>query len=187
LKKIFPVIIFMSLFLIGLVAQMMLSGIETKADRVAEQKKTESLIEKTFRTSEFITTKGNKYNYKTVKEDVVLLNFWASWCFPCMKEFETLTKFVNKYSGKVKVIGINNDTEDDTGTPVQKISKVEKKKKLNFESVFDKASAITTKFNLSVIPATYVFYKGKYVYHTNEEVDFTSKKFTEIIDDLLEK
>lgn len=173
----------MSLFVVGMVAQMMFTGIESKADRVAEQKKTVSLFERTFKSSTFKTTKGSTYNLKNIKEEIVLLNFWASWCFPCVEEFKSLTKFVEAYKGKVKVLGINNDTEDE----LIKIKKSEKKHKLNFESVFDEDSEITSKFNLSVIPATYIFHNGKYVYHSNEQVDFMSDEFKKRIDQLLKK
>lgn len=167
----------------GMVAQMMFSGMESKADRVVEKKKTVALFEQTVKKASFKTTKGNTYNLGNIKEEVLLLNFWASWCFPCVEEFETLTKFVETYKGKVKVIGINNDTED----ALVNIKKSEKKHKLNFESVFDDESKLTSEFNLSVIPATYIFYKGKYIYHSNEQVNFMTSDFRTVIDKLLKK
>ncbi|MCG3204686.1 MAG: Thiol-disulfide oxidoreductase ResA [Elusimicrobia bacterium] len=41
---------------------------------------------------------------------VVLVNFWASWCPPCKKEFPELNELANEYKGQgAKVVGINLD------------------------------------------------------------------------------
>jgi thiol-disulfide isomerase/thioredoxin len=40
-----------------------------------------------------------------------LVNIWATWCGPCVREVSTLVAFTQKAAGKVGVVGI--DTEDD--------------------------------------------------------------------------
>lgn len=41
---------------------------------------------------------------------MVLLNFWATWCGPCLTEMPTFTEWQNKYSSeKFQVIGISMD------------------------------------------------------------------------------
>ncbi len=41
---------------------------------------------------------------------VILLNFWATWCGPCLVEMPTFTEWQNKYgSEKFQVIGISMD------------------------------------------------------------------------------
>jgi thiol-disulfide isomerase/thioredoxin len=174
----------MAIVFFGVIGQMVVSGIETKAEKIAEAKKAESLYEKKFKEMFPIkTTKGNVFKQTSINEKVVLINFWASWCFPCIEEFKSLKKFVNQYKGRVKVIAFNNDTEK----PLQKIEQTEKKYSLNFESVYDENSEITSSYNLSVIPATLVFKGGKFVYYTNEQTDFMSEEFISIIDKALSK
>jgi cytochrome c biogenesis protein CcmG, thiol:disulfide interchange protein DsbE len=51
-----------------------------------------------------------KIELTSYRGKVVLLNFWATWCGPCLIEMPTFTKWQNKYgSDKFQVIGISMD------------------------------------------------------------------------------
>ena len=42
--------------------------------------------------------------------NVVLVNFWATWCVPCREEFPDLVKLQKAYAGRgLRVIGISTD------------------------------------------------------------------------------
>jgi len=40
-----------------------------------------------------------------------LLNFWGTWCSPCIPEMDSLAKLQDKFSGQIQVIGVSNDPE----------------------------------------------------------------------------
>src|SRR3970040_622051 len=41
---------------------------------------------------------------------IVVLNFWATWCPPCIEEMPSLNRFAEKYQGKgIQVIGLSVD------------------------------------------------------------------------------
>jgi thiol-disulfide isomerase/thioredoxin len=40
---------------------------------------------------------------------VLVLNFWATWCAPCIKELPELARFHRSQAGKVQVIGLAVD------------------------------------------------------------------------------
>ncbi|OHD54355.1 MAG: hypothetical protein A2Y33_03745 [Spirochaetes bacterium GWF1_51_8] len=52
--------------------------------------------------------KLSDYNKKKV---VVVVNFWATWCGPCVNEIPGFVNLQNKYKGKVQFIGISLDDD----------------------------------------------------------------------------
>lgn len=46
---------------------------------------------------------------------IVLLNFWGTWCSPCIPEMDRLAKLQKANAGKIRVIGISNDLPDRLG------------------------------------------------------------------------
>ncbi|GJJ72482.1 hypothetical protein EMPS_04840 [Entomortierella parvispora] len=55
---------------------------------------------------------GAKYEGK---EDIVILDFWATWCGPCIALAPELSDLSEKHAGRVAVIGINNDASARNG------------------------------------------------------------------------
>lgn len=54
---------------------------------------------------------GNAYKLSDLKGDVVLLNFWATWCAPCVIELPHLDKLQRRYgSAGLKVVALSTDT-----------------------------------------------------------------------------
>ncbi|KAF9901592.1 hypothetical protein EC991_005987 [Linnemannia zychae] len=43
-------------------------------------------------------------------EKIVVLDFWASWCAPCIKAGPELSALAEKHAGHVAVVGVNNET-----------------------------------------------------------------------------
>lgn len=54
-----------------------------------------------------VDTSGKPVRLSDFRGKVVLLNFWATWCPPCRKEFPELVKTYDQGGGDVVVIGIN--------------------------------------------------------------------------------
>lgn len=66
-------------------------------------------------------------NLSVYRGKVVLLNFWATWCAPCLTEIPRFAEWQQKFGGRgLQVIGISMDDEE---APVQAAYK---KYKLNY-------------------------------------------------------
>lgn len=90
-------------------------------------------------------------------------------------------QFQDKYQGKVKVIGVNGDSD----VPLEHIKKTEAKYKLNFDSVPDQTSEIADKFMIRTYPVSLVFHKGKIIYVSKKLHNFMDKEFLSVVDEAL--
>lgn len=59
----------------------------------------------------FTTIDGQTHNIREFKGRVVLLNFWATWCPPCIKEFPELLKLAAENPDKVTLIALSSDID----------------------------------------------------------------------------
>lgn len=176
-KKIIPALLFIMAFSGFLTTQILWDSFNSKAELIDQDKQKYSIFENQFQTLNFTTTKNNFISLKNDSTPIIVLNFWASWCVPCLKEFPSLVQFQEKYKGKVKVIGINGDTEDVEGN----IRKTEAKYKLNFDSVDDSSEMISSKFLIQTYPVSIIFHKGKVIYVNKKLHNFMDEEFLKII------
>lgn len=62
------------------------------------------------------TWSGEEFNLESLAGKVVLINFWASWCAPCMEELPELIKLYERYSKQgLVVLAINIDDDPAAG------------------------------------------------------------------------
>ncbi len=50
---------------------------------------------------------GNVHTKESTKGKYLVVNFWATWCPPCVKEIPAFVKFYDKHSDKVQVLGLD--------------------------------------------------------------------------------
>ncbi|MEN2401200.1 TlpA disulfide reductase family protein [Flavobacterium sp. MC2016-06] len=54
-------------------------------------------------------TKGNSIALSSLRGSLVLVDFWATWCGPCLKEQPELLKLYNTYPDKLSIYGVSLD------------------------------------------------------------------------------
>jgi len=175
-KKYLPLIVGGICFFILLALQIAGEGFFQSKDKEARKERRKKELEALFISTEMTTTPPSsiKYNLKEVKSPLILINFWASWCVPCLEEFPALTRLRSRFDEKdLLIIGINNDMEDG----LNKIKKIEKKYKLNFPSVPDLEGEITDRFDVENLPATILYANGKAVFFKDGPLKFDSDEF----------
>jgi len=55
---------------------------------------------------------GNTHTNKTVEGKFLVVNFWATWCPPCLKEIPAFVEFYEKHSDKVQILGLDYEGAD---------------------------------------------------------------------------
>lgn len=109
----------------------------------------------------FILSKDNKYEAKASLSDyvkknkVVLLDFWASWCTPCMNEVPNLKAAYKKFHSKgFEIVSISVD--EDT----QEWIKAVRNNDMNWVQLWngfeDMAQSAAAKYQVTAIPSTYL-------------------------------
>lgn len=159
---------------------MLINGRDLSARKLAESENRFSVFNSRFQELKLKTADNIVHELSKVEQPIVVLNFWASWCGPCLTEFEILKKAVDKFPKKMLLLGINNDTEN----ALQQIKTLEKEKNLNFSSVVDEENKYASLFNIEALPATIAFYKGKAFYFNNKVLD-SSEAFISTLEEKL--
>ena len=90
--------------------------------------------------------KGEKAELKKGKP--IIINFWATWCVPCVKEFPEFEEINNMYSNKVGIYMVS----DEESSQIEKF-KNRKGYKLNFL----RSLKPFEKYGLVLRPATYIY------------------------------
>ena len=91
---------------------------------------------------------GKKGKFSDYKGQLILLNFWASWCPPCRKEIPDFIKIQNKYRSKgFTIIGVSIEDKEPTEAYA-------KKSGINFPVFYgeDEGTAIAKKYGMIGIP-----------------------------------
>jgi thiol-disulfide isomerase/thioredoxin len=117
-----------------------------------------------------------------MKGKVVLIDFWATWCRPCMLEVPTLKRAYEAFSDKgFEIIGVTLD-RGDRGTFVKKLASLE----IAWPQIYDGRgweSGLAQQFNVSSIPCTVLLDRDG----TIAGVDFRGEALFERIAQLVEK
>src|SRR5690606_19195791 len=106
-----------------------------------------------------VDTAGKKMIFSSLQGKWVFINYWATWCHPCMTEIPVFNQFYQAHQKQVAVLGVNYD-----GLPSEKLVSVIKQLKINFPVLIENPAKILNLPDISVVPTTYVFNpKGKLV------------------------
>ncbi|MBR2006787.1 MAG: AhpC/TSA family protein [Alistipes sp.] len=93
-------------------------NIETaKEKRLKKQRQEESLAQGVdTSTSDFtlFDTEGNPFSLSSLRGKWVVLDFWATWCGPCIASMPHLKDYYQKYAGKFEIIGIASESKEAT-------------------------------------------------------------------------
>jgi len=94
---------------------------------------------------------GNTVSLSDFRGNVVFLNFWATWCPPCVIEMPSMQKLHRRFKDKNFVMVAINSQETDT-----QVKSFLNKYKLSFTALLDSSGEVGTWFDVNAFPTTFV-------------------------------
>ena len=122
----------------------------------------------------FININNETINLNEFENSLIIINFWATWCAPCIEEMPSLSRLqANTLFNNLQIIPINVGRDN-----VEKSKNFYKKLKIdNLEIYFDKDVELAKKFLLRGLPTTvFINKKGEEFARVIGFVNFDDKK-----------
>ena len=123
----------------------------------------------------FLDIQNKELNLNDYKGNLVILNFWATWCAPCkdeMPSMDLLGENPNLDNLKIFPINIGKDTNQKSLTFFKDLEIK------NLEIYFDSPNTLAKKFQLRGLPTTIFFNKdGLEFARIIGSIDFADEKF----------
>ena len=125
--------------------------------------------------AEFFNSKNKKVSLNDYKSNIVIINFWATWCAPCKEEMPYLNQLKSKYKFKdIEIIPINIADEE-----LKKSKEFFEELNINNLEIFYGSSLeLAKEFKLRGIPTTIIIDKEGYEFaRIIGFIDFENKSF----------
>jgi len=113
---------------------------------------------------------GQPAKLSDLKGKPVLVNLWATWCVPCIKELPTLDALAARDAGKLQVVLVNEDLEG-----VRVVAPFLQKHPIkNSKPWLDTANALMIPLKVASLPTTILYdANGKEVLRVDRDMDWT--------------
>ena len=113
------------------------------------------------------------------KDQITILSFWATWCYPCIKELDAINSLYKEWQeeSNVELIAIS---VDDTRTQ-KRIRPIIERKEWPYKFLLDENEKFKTKLNLPSVPQTVVIKDHKIIYSRSGYISGDEFKLYEVI------
>ena len=159
---------FLTIFIFLMLSSFSLEASEIKNLIIYEEPKK-------YNNLSFLDDKNNELKLNSFKGNVILLNFWATWCAPCKEEMPSLDLLQeNNELNNLKIFPINIGKDN-----VNKASSFFNDLKIrNLNLYFDNPETLAKKLSLRGIPTTIFFNKkGDEFARIVGSIDFSDQNF----------
>ncbi len=105
---------------------------------------------------------GDNLRLSEFRGDVVMINFWATWCGPCRQEMPLLDELYSRYQRVgFNLLGVNID--DDSGKAMNMIAELG----VSFPVLFDTRKEVSKLYAVDAMPATIIVDRDGRVRHVH--------------------
>jgi len=123
---------------------------------------------------------GKSYQKENYKGQITVVNFWATWCPPCVQEIPSLNRLREKMNDiPFELISVNYAESPDT------IKKFLEKVDVNFPVLLDETGKVSTRWKVIAFPSTFVVGPdGKIRYGVNAAIHWDNPEVIHAIKNL---
>jgi thiol-disulfide isomerase/thioredoxin len=114
---------------------------------------------------------------------VVLVNFWASWCRPCLDEMPSIQRLAAEMSAKrFAVLGVNVEERQ------RRVEVTVQRQRIDFPVLLDADGAVFKAWGATVLPTTYVLDRsGRVRYLGQGPLDWSRADIVHMLSELAEQ
>ena len=128
---------------------------------------------------------GDEISLSRFKDKIVILNFWASWCEPCVDEFPSMIQLVEHFNGDIILVAVSADY---TLEDMKSFLRAFKVTDPHIKVVWDKGKVIPEKYGTEILPESYILGKDNRLVRKITGIDrwYTPEAIT-FFEDLLQR
>lgn len=154
---------------------------DLSADLTKTNENSAEEIAKPVHRMEFVDKDGKLITLKDLKGKVVFINFWATWCGPCIAEMPSIQKLYDQYKDNPEVVFVLLEAEGNK----TKATKFMENKELTLP-VYYPSGNIPQEFFRGSLPTTVILDKEGNIAHITEGMaDYSGQNVIDFIDQMI--
>ena len=151
--------------------------LNVKVPRMIDEEKQEVLTDLDYNWT-LAWGENEPYYFSDLRNNVVIVNFWATWCPPCVAEMPELQALHKKYGDRVALVLVTNEKPEVVEAFMEKNEYV--------MPVFYLASEAPAPLSFNAFPTTFIISKdGRVVSKKTGAANWNSKATEKILEELL--
>ncbi len=143
-------------------AELARQVVEFGREQLAAARKKLEIVGQPLELSGTVVADGSKFDWSKYRGKVVLVDFWATWCGPCVAELPNVRAAYDKYHAQgFDVVAISLD--DDVAALKQFLAE----RKIPWTNLRDEGHPLAEKYGINAIPSTFLVGRDGKVLHVD--------------------